>query len=90
MGIRQRVTASAPSRRIWLVRIALPTAIAIAGVVLLVAVSAGLGASLIAVALVVVFANALVRLGIASDADRQRDDDARSFFERTGHWPGEA
>jgi hypothetical protein len=75
---------------LWLVRVGLPAAIAIAGLILLAAGSPGLGFTLICVALVVVFANALVRLGIASDADRHRDERARRFFDQTGHWPGEA
>ena len=76
--------------RVSLVRVALPAAIAIAGLAILLVGSAGLGLSLIGAAIVVVFANALGRLAIASNEDRDRDERARRFFDRTGHWPDEA
>ena len=78
------------STRLWFVRIALPTAIAVAGVIALLAGSAGLGLSLIGSAIVVVFANALMRLAISSTDDQDREERARRFFDRTGRWPGEA
>ena len=76
-----------PRRGIWLVRIGLPATIAVAGLVFLAAGSTGLGLTLMGVALVVAFANALVRLGIAGEADRDRDEEARRTFDRTGRWP---
>ena len=78
------------ARSLWVVRVGLPTAIALGGLALLATGSAGLGLTLVGVALVVAFANALLRLGIASEADRDRDEEARRVFEQTGHWPGEA
>jgi hypothetical protein len=81
--------ASEPSSRLLLlVRIGLPAAIALAGLVALAAGSAGLGLTLVGVAMVVAFANALMRLGIAGEAECDRDEDARRIFDATGRWPG--
>jgi hypothetical protein len=80
---------SPPRRGIWLVRIGLPATIAVVGLAFLAAGSTGLGLTLLGVALVVAFANALVRLGIAGEADRDHEEEARRTFDRTGRWPGE-
>jgi hypothetical protein len=81
---------SPPRRGIWLVRIGLPATIAVVGLVFLAAGSTGLGLTLMGVALVVAFASALVRLGIAGEADRYRDEEARRIFHQTGRWPDES
>ena len=65
-------------------------AIAIGGSATLLVASAGPGLSLIGAAIVLVLANALMRLAIASNEDQDRDERARRFFDGTGHWPGEA
>ena len=44
----------------------------------------GLGA-----ALSVLFLNWLFRQGAEGDKDRQREEDARDYFARHGHWPDE-
>jgi hypothetical protein len=73
------------------VRYGLPGAIALAGLVLAIAgtsdAAVGAGVTLIGVALLVVVLNLLMRLGIASARDREREDDARRYFDRHGHWP---
>jgi len=76
--------------RLWLVREALAAAGAIAGSATSLVASAGLGLSLIGAAIVLVSANALMRVAIASNEDRYRDERARRFFDGTGHWPDEA
>ena len=81
---------SLPPRGIWLVRIGLPATIAVVGLDFLAAGSSGLGLTLMGVALVVAFANALLRLGIAGEADRDRDEEARHIFDQTGRWPDES
>jgi hypothetical protein len=76
-----------------LVRIGLPAAIAAAGVVLIVAGTTeneqGAGVALVGVALVVLMFNLFLRLGVASNRDREREADARAEFDRTGRWPDE-
>ena len=69
------------------VRIALPALLGVAGVVLLVAGEAVLGAALLIVAVLVIAANLWMRLGLSSQADRDREASAREEFLRTGRWP---
>jgi drug/metabolite transporter (DMT)-like permease len=71
--------------RIWL-----PAAIALAGIALIVAggdSAVGAGIVLVGVALLVAFLNLLVRAGIASQRDREREEEARTYFDRHGRWP---
>ncbi|HEY7076495.1 MAG TPA: hypothetical protein VH418_14050 [Solirubrobacteraceae bacterium] len=72
------------------VRVGLPVAIAIAGLVLVIAggdVERGAGIVLLGVAALVVLANLLMRLGIASERDREREEARRREFSRRGRWP---
>ena len=39
--------------------------------------------------LAVLLLNALHRLGVDGDADRDREEAARAYFSEHGHWPGE-
>jgi Flp pilus assembly protein TadB len=72
------------------VRVALPALIALVGLVVLIIGKAdaanGIGMALIGVALLVLVANLLMRLGLASERDRRREQEARRRFERTGRW----
>lgn len=76
-----------------LVRIALPAAIAAAGVVLLVTGAGeneqGAGVALIGCAVMVVLLNVFIRIGVRDQRDRDREDEAREHFGRTGRWPDE-
>jgi hypothetical protein len=72
------------------VRVLLPAAIAIVGVVLVLVggdAARGAGVVLIGVAALVVLANLLMRLGIASERDREREEARRREFSRRGRWP---
>ena len=72
------------------VRVLLPAAIAIVGVVLVIVggdAARGAGVVLIGVAALVVLANLLMRLGIASEHDREREEARRREFSRRGRWP---
>jgi hypothetical protein len=75
--------------RVWL-----PVLIAIAGVVGIVighgrtgAAAAGVG--LVIVALIVWMINWMFRMSVSSNRDRDREEEAREYFSRTGHWPDE-
>lgn len=77
--------------RVWL-----PLAIAVAGVVLIVAghahensPAAAAGVALVVVAITVWLLNWLYRLGIQSANDREREEEARRYFDEHGRWPGE-
>lgn len=72
------------------VRVVLPAAIAIVGVVLVIVggdAARGAGVVLVGVAALVVLANLLMRLGIASERDREREEARREEFSRRGRWP---
>jgi drug/metabolite transporter (DMT)-like permease len=71
-----------------LVRVWLPAAIAVAGVVLLIVggdSGRGAGVLLLGVALLVVLANLFVRLSIQSEREREQEEENR----RRGVWPDE-
>jgi membrane protein implicated in regulation of membrane protease activity len=75
-----------------LVRIALPATIAVAGAALLLlgdSVAQGAGIVLLGVAALVVLANALMRLSLLSERDREREQERRRAFSRRGRWPHE-
>jgi hypothetical protein len=72
------------------VRVVLPAVIAIVGVVLVIVggdAARGAGVVLVGVAALVVLANLLMRLGIASERDREREEARRREFSRRGRWP---
>jgi threonine/homoserine/homoserine lactone efflux protein len=92
---------SSPSSRfgstvLAVTRLWLPVGIAVAGVVAI-AIGhgrtsspwAGAGVGLIIVALIVWLINWLFRLGVESNREREREEQAREYFGRHGHWPGE-
>lgn len=83
--------------RVWL-----PIAIAVAGAVLIGlggghyskltdpgSLESAAGVSLLIVALIVWMINWLFRLSLRSNADRDREERAREYFDRTGRWPDE-
>ncbi len=75
--------------RVWV-----PAAIAVAGVVGIVighgeTAAAGAGVGLVIVAIIVWMINWLYRIGVASNRDREREEEAREYFDRHGRWPDE-
>jgi protein-S-isoprenylcysteine O-methyltransferase Ste14 len=83
--------------RVWL-----PLAIAVAGVVLIVvghgtysqlantrSLESAAGVALLIVALIVWMLNWMYRLSVRSTEDREYEERAREYFDRTGHWPDE-
>ncbi len=85
-----------------LTRVWLPAAIAVAGVVLLVighgsysdlanthSLESGAGVGLLVVAVIVWMMNWLFRLSVRSNEEREEEERARDYFDRTGHWPGD-
>jgi hypothetical protein len=74
-----------------LVRIGLPAAIAAAGVVLILEGAGeneqGAGVGLIGCAVLVVMFNLFLRIGWRDQRDREREEEAREHFDRTGEWP---
>jgi hypothetical protein len=79
-----------------LTRLWLPVGIAVAGLGAIVighgrtsSPWAAAGVSLIIVALIVWLINWLFRISVQSNRDREREEEARRYFDRHGHWPGE-
>jgi protein-S-isoprenylcysteine O-methyltransferase Ste14 len=83
--------------RVWL-----PAGIAVAGIVLLVighgsysnlantrSLESALGVSLLLVALIVWMINWMYRLSVRSNEEREYEERAREYFDRTGRWPDE-
>jgi protein-S-isoprenylcysteine O-methyltransferase Ste14 len=81
--------------RIWL-----PVSIAALGVVLIVlghgsysrvantrSLESAAGVALLIVAVIVWMINWMYRLGVSSNADREEEERAREYFDRTGRWP---
>jgi hypothetical protein len=73
------------------VRYVLPAVLAVVGIVLIVAresdESLGLGVALAGAALSVFLLNVLMRAGIRGNRAREREEDARRYFDRHGRWP---
>lgn len=47
----------------------------------------GLGVMLIGTAVIVLMLNLLFRLSITSNNERSREEQAREYYDRHGHWP---
>jgi hypothetical protein len=74
-----------------LVRIVLPVATAVAGVVLVIVggdAARGADVVLIGVAALIVVANLMIRLAIQRQDDRDREEERRRYFSEHGRWPG--
>jgi drug/metabolite transporter (DMT)-like permease len=82
--------------RIWL-----PIAIGVAGVVMIVlgdakvsgklgnGTLAAAGVAFLLIALIVWMLNWMFRMSVQSNRERRREEEAREFFDRYGHWPDE-
>jgi hypothetical protein len=66
----------------------------VAGLIVLIVNPGGFGVDgfglLEGAGLSVLLLNWMFRLGVAGDKDREREEEARRYFEEHGHWPGEA
>ncbi len=74
------------------VRYAFPAAVLAVGITLVLLRTSdeavGLGVGLAMAALVVFLLNVLMRAGIRSQDDRDREEEARRHYDRYGRWPG--
>lgn len=83
------VRAALGATRVWV-----PVAIAVAGVVAIVVghgrtAAAGAGVGLVIVAIIVWMVNWMYRMSVDSNLEREREEDARAYFDRYGRWPDE-
>jgi hypothetical protein len=76
--------------RVWI-----PVAIAVVGLVGIVIgggkddIVAGAGVSLVIAALIVWMVNWMYRMSVQSNRDREREEEAREYFDVHGRWPDE-
>ena len=71
------------------VRYGIPAALVIAGMVIGGTGSVAAGAMFISAGTAVLLLNFLFRIGVEGDKDRDREDEARRYFDEHGRWPGE-
>ena len=74
------------------VRYGLPLVLLVAGVVVWATsgrVGIAVGAMFVSAATAVLLLNVLYRMGVEGDKDRDREEDARRFFDEHGRWPDE-
>jgi threonine/homoserine/homoserine lactone efflux protein len=83
-------------RGMWFVRYGLPLLLLVSGGVLIGlghastrSPAATTGLVLAGLALTVWMLNWLFRMSIESNQDREKEEQARDYFTRHGHWPGE-
>lgn len=77
-----------------LIRFWLPTALCIAGIAVIVIggvdeTSLEIGIPLFSAGASIWLLNFLYRVGVSGDTERDAEEDARAYFARHGHWPGE-
>jgi hypothetical protein len=81
-------------RVLFVVRYIVPAVIALSGVVVMIAASdrevgIEIGAMLLGAAIAVFLLNFFFRMGVSGDQDRDREEEAREYFDRHGRWPDE-
>lgn len=76
------------------VRYGIPVVLLITGLVLLFAadetVAAEAWAGFTGAGIAVFLLNTLFRIGVQGDVERDREDEARAYFDRHGRWPDDA
>jgi hypothetical protein len=74
------------------VRWILPALICLGGLIAIIVApsEAEAGALIVSAGLSVWLLNLLFRVGVKGDRERHREDEARDYFDRHGHWPDES
>src|SRR3954465_14909363 len=75
------------------VRYGIPLLLALTGIVLLFTVDESVApegwAGFTGAGIAVLLLNVLFRIGVEGDLERDREDEARAYFDRNGRWPSE-
>jgi hypothetical protein len=76
------------------VRYVVPAAILVVGIVVFAVVpdrevAIDIGAMFVGVAIAVFLLNFFFRMGVSGEADRDREEEARAYFDAHGRWPDE-
>jgi hypothetical protein len=79
---------------LFVVRYVVPGLIILAGLVVLVAVKDRevaweIAGMFVGAGIAVFMLNFFFRMGVSGDRDRDREEEARAYFDRHGHWPDE-
>jgi hypothetical protein len=90
----KRTRPGSPGILLTSIHTGLPLAIAVAGAILIAIGHAGVndpvavtGLVLLGVAVMVWMLNVAFRLSLQSNRDREREEEARRYFDRHGRWP---
>jgi hypothetical protein len=79
------------SKTMIAVRYVLPAVVALAGVVVLIFDQSLIGLEgfvlFVGAAGSILLLNVLYRIGVSGDAERDREEAARTYFDEHGHWP---
>jgi hypothetical protein len=73
-------------------RYALPAVVVVGGLVVMALGGANDlegGAGIVSAGLAIYFINWLFRVGVEGEEERDAEEQAREYFDRHGHWPGE-
>jgi hypothetical protein len=71
------------------VRYGIPGVLFVAGMVVWATGAIAAGAMFISAATAVLLLNLLFRIGVEGDKARDKEEEARRYFDEHGHWPGE-
>jgi hypothetical protein len=83
-------TPTPPGWPMILLRYVLPTVVVVAGLIVMALGSETElegGAGIISAGIAIFFINWLFRAGAAGERERDREDQAREYFDRHGRWP---
>jgi hypothetical protein len=83
------IPGTVPGVVLFAVRYVLPIAIAVGGLVAIVLGNPGMGIVLIGIGGLVFGMNYYWRLSFSEQSDRQKEEEAREYFDRHGKWPDE-
>ncbi len=100
---RPELPPQPPGWLVWGMRIGLPVLLIAIGIILIImghgrytsvlanrdSLLSAVGVGFIIIAMMVALLNWLLRLNIDDAGDRAKEEEARQYFIRTGHWPGE-
>jgi hypothetical protein len=92
-GGRQQPPSPRRSALLFAVRYVVPLVIFVAGLVVLVATpdqetGVAIGFMFFGAAAAVFLLNVFFRMGVTGDQERDREEQAREYFDRHGRWPG--
>jgi hypothetical protein len=97
LEILKRLSSYRQHPGVTLVRVGLPLSLLVAGVILMslgsfnskTSTTAAIGLVLAGIALMVWMLNWMFRMSVESNVDREREELAREYFDKHGHWPDE-